>query len=183
MVDPILRISDGVTTIDLLDHSGWMLADPYWQPQIAQFKGGGVSVDSGLAEGQQLVHREYGNVIETIPLSVTGIDQARAIQTLRDLMQLGRQASDYWTESYEYDDVWLEVKPACADSLNGYSRIVKMSIPELKNPFGQPFFSAYNQAVMEDITLLINHGHTIAVGVISKADVSSSFFDSFGQSV
>lgn len=156
MTDPVLRISDGNTTIDLLGPgSGWELSDPYWQPQISQFKGGGSYSDSGLATGKTLVHKEYDNVIETIPLSVTGIDQGAAIQTIRDLMQLGRQASDYWAESYEYDDVWLEIKPACANSLTGYARLLKMSIPELHNPFGQPFFSAYNEAVMEDITLLV----------------------------
>jgi hypothetical protein len=108
-----------------------------------------------LAEGRRLTHKEYDNVVETIPLAARGINQDQAIQTLRELLQMTRQAGDYWTEPYEYDHVWLEVRPACDDCFIGYSQIVKASVPQLTNPFGQPFFSASNQAVMEDITLII----------------------------
>lgn len=154
-INPILRISDGSTTIDLLGPgSGWQLADPGWRPQISQFKGGGSMVDSGLADGQTLVHSQYSNVTESIPLSVTGIDQDAAMSTISELLKLGRQTSDYYTKSYEYNDVWLEARPAQA-ALTGYTRLIKLSIPELSDVYGQPFFSAYNQPVMEDITLIV----------------------------
>ena len=155
-INPILRITDGTEIVDLLgNNSGWELSDPYWNPQIAQYKGGGSYVNSGLAEGQRLVHKEYDNVIETIPLSVRGVNQDRTIRTIRKLLQLGKQASDYWTKSYEYDDVWIEARPACNKCLTGYARIIKMSIPELTNPFGQPFFSSFNDAIMNGIMLTI----------------------------
>lgn len=154
--DPMLRVTDGTTIVDLLGPgSGWRLADPYWNPQIAQYKGGGTYVNSGMAEGQRLVGKQYDNVIEAIPLSLRGTDQAAAVRTVRELLQLGKQASDYWTRPYEYDDVWLEARPACSDCLAGYARIVKMSIPELTNPYGQPFFSASGEAVMEGISLVV----------------------------
>ncbi len=153
---PELTITDGTTRIDLLGPtSGWKLADPYWNPQIAQYKGGGTLVNAQLAEGQRLVHSEYGNVIETIPLSMRGSDQAKAMKTAQEALILLRQAGDYWTEPYEFDQVWIEGKLPCGACLTGYSTIVKGNIPELTNPFGQPFFSTSEEAVMEGINVII----------------------------
>jgi hypothetical protein len=151
-IDPQLIITDGTIEIDMLQ-GGWKLADPYWNPQIAQYKGGGTFVNAQLAEGRRMVHREYDNVIETIPLSLRGTNQAQAMRTANEALGLLRQAGDYWTEPYEYDPVWIEVKLPCDACLTGYSRLVKGTIPELTNPFGQPFFSIDSQAVMEGITL------------------------------
>jgi len=152
---PRLVITDGTTEIDLLGpDSGWKLADPYWNPQIASYKGGGSFVNAQLAEGQRLVHKEYGNVTESIPLSLSGLNQNKAMQTAHEALELLRQAGDYWVEPYEYDDVWVEAKLACNDCLTGYSRIIKGDIPELTNPYGQPFFSSYDKPVMEGITLV-----------------------------
>lgn len=154
--DPILIVTDGSTVVNLLGPgSGWKLADPYWNLNVAAFKGGGSFLSSSLAEGRRLTSGEYDNVIETIPLAAFGTTQDAAIKTLRELMQLGRQASDYWTKPYEYNDVWLEARPACNSCFSGYSRIVSLRIPELTNPYGQPFFSASPEAVMEGITVLI----------------------------
>lgn len=152
--EPILRIitQDG-KIIDILED--WEISDPYWRPQIAGYKGGGNYVDSAIAEGKRLVSKEYDNVIETIPLVVKGTNQARAIAKIRGLLQVIRQAADYWAESYEFDYAWLEAKPAGSDCRTGYARIVKANVPELNNPYGQPFFSAYQESIMDDLTLII----------------------------
>jgi hypothetical protein len=78
-----------------------------------------------------------------------------AIATINELLSLSRQAADYWAESYEFDDVWMELAPACEGALVGYARIIQMRIPELTNPYGQPFFSPYNEAVMEGLSLIV----------------------------
>lgn len=151
---PILRVrtNDG-KIIDLLED--WEISDPYWRPQIAQYKGDGDYVDSAIADGRRLVSKKYANVVETIPLTVRGTNQAQAINRIRELLQVIRQAANYWTEPYEYDYAWLEVRPACNDCRTGYAKIVKANVPELNDPYGQPFFSAYNEAVMEDISLIV----------------------------
>src|SRR5262245_36210563 len=116
VADPILRVTDGTKTIDLLGFdSGWELSDPYWRPQIARYKSDGNYVDSAMADDTRLVFKKYAPVTESIPLTVKGYNQAQAVRTIRELLQLGRQASDYWTECYEFDDVWLEIRPACND--------------------------------------------------------------------
>lgn len=154
MPEPILEVvtQDG-KIVDLLED--WELSDPYWRPQIAKYKGDGNYVDSAIADGSRLVSKHYANVIETIPLTAKGTNQAQAIRRIRELLQVGRQTADYWTESYEYDYGWLGVRPACNDCQTGYARIIKVNIPELNNPFGQPFFSYQAEAAMEDLTLII----------------------------
>lgn len=155
--DPIFRLTNGTTIIDLLDYnSGWHLADPNWNPQIAQLKGGGSTVNSSMADGQFLVFKKYNNVVETIPLSVSGKDQAITIATIRGMLKSIRQAEDYWTEIYEDSDWRIEFRPPCKDCFIGYSRIHKARIEQLTNPLGQPFFSNLNsRAVMEDLVLVV----------------------------
>lgn len=152
--EPILRVitQDG-KIVDLL--ADWEISDPYWRPQIAKYKGDGNYVDSAIADGSRLVSKKYANAIETIPLTVRGTNQAQAINRIRELLQVIRQAADYWTEPYEYDYAWLEVRPACNDCRTGYAKIVKANIPELNNPYGQPFFSAQSEAVMDELSLII----------------------------
>jgi hypothetical protein len=154
--NPILRFTDGSKIVDILaPGSGWKMADPYWNPQIAAYKRGGFKINPSIAEGQRLVHKEYDNVIETIPIEASGPDQNLTIATINELLSLSRQAADFWAESYEFDDVWMEVAPACEGALVGYARISQMRIPELTNPYGQPFFSSFNEAVMAGLSLIV----------------------------
>ena len=113
--EPILRLrsSNGIIVDILGPTSGWKLANPYWNPQVARKKGGGVKVNSALAPGQRLTNHEYDNAIETIPLSLHGLDQDKAMQTMHEMLELLDQASNYWDRSYEYDPVWLEAKLPC----------------------------------------------------------------------
>jgi hypothetical protein len=153
--EAILRFFDGSEEIDLLA-SGWKLRDPYWNPQITQLKGGGVHVNPAMAEGQGLVFGVHDNVVETIPLSMTGRDMDAAIKTARDLLKKLGQAENYWIAPDEYDDVWLEVRAPCKNALTGYARVVRGQIPELTNPFGQPFFTGLRrQPSMEGLTLIV----------------------------
>lgn len=155
--DALLRITDGTAEVDFLGPgSGWKMANPNWNPGIADLKGGGTFAIPAMAEGRTLVFGQEGTVIETIPLSVRGFNQNVAIRNIRACLKLLKQAENYWLEPWEYDNVWLEVRPGCNNALTGYSRILRGRIPELTNPFGQPFFSNLNdQAIMEDISLII----------------------------
>ena len=63
----ILKITDGATTIDLLNKdSGFLLSE--WTPAIADFKDGGIFQNSPLATGRRLVAYRYVNTIETMQL-------------------------------------------------------------------------------------------------------------------
>lgn len=151
---PVLRLvgSDG-TVIDLLDQ--FQLCEPYWNPGISKFKQGGTFADSLLANGRVLNNRVYSNVIETIPLTIKAIDQELAIEAINTLLEITRRIGDYWTQQYEYEYFWLEVKVGCNDCFTGYTRIYKADIINLNNPFGQPFFSPYGYSAMENLSLVI----------------------------
>lgn len=154
--DPILRLRSSNGIIVNLIGTTWKLADPNWNPQVARIKGGGAKVNSALAPGRRLTNHEYDNVVETIPLSLRGLDQDKAMQSAHEMLELLDQASNYWDRPYELDSVWLEARLPCSSCFTAYSRVIIGSIPELSNPFGQPFFSDMNPgAVMEDITLII----------------------------
>lgn len=153
---PIFRLFDSTKEVDLLDpDSGWSLADPYWQPQITDLKGGGTFVSPPMVPGSSLLHGVEDNVTETIPLSATGFNPADATRTIRDLLKLLEQAENYHKAPWEYDPVWLEVKPNFQNARTGYSLVVRGRLPNLSNIFGQPFFSQYNRSVMEDLSLII----------------------------
>ena len=156
--DPILVINDvgSQNRIDLLGfRSGIELRDPYWKPKVPQFKGGGAYVDSTLSDGKRLTHYVYDNVIEEIPITISAKDQDKAIDTLRKVFKLGIKSANYWTRIFEHDNIWLECQPACNNCLKGYSKIIKISISELPNIFGQPFFSSAPHSTFDELTLFI----------------------------
>jgi hypothetical protein len=62
-----LVITDGTTTIDLIDRSFGFHLDS-WEPAIAQYKQGGTFSDSPLADGRRLVDRHFDNAFETFEL-------------------------------------------------------------------------------------------------------------------
>jgi hypothetical protein len=154
--DARLRLTDGTISIDFLDPgSGWHLEEPGWLPQLSGIKGGGAYVNPSLAEGQTLVQGEPDNVVETIPLTAYGPDQRRVIQTTRDLLQLVRQASEYWRRPHELSPVWLEFRPAGADCFTGYTWIYNGQVGSLPSPTGQPFYAEHNLARLENLALVL----------------------------
>lgn len=147
---PILRFSNPEDAIEILTPtSGWCMVAPYWLPKIAAYKGGGTFTNSAVVDGREFTFGRKDNVIENIPLALSGIDQDSAINTLRRLLKLFEKI-----EKYE-DDTWLKVKPYSANSLPGYARIINASIPQIDNPFGQPFFSEFSKVAMEGINLIV----------------------------
>lgn len=88
-MNPILRITDGTTSVDLVKRpggSGFYIKD--WTPMIAEAKGGGVWSDSPLAEGRQLADEKLGNVVETYTVAIKGQDENALIREDQDLLRL-----------------------------------------------------------------------------------------------
>lgn len=149
-----IKSSEG-NYIDFLDNQGLYLDDPYWNPNIAQYKGGGITVDSQLAEGSQLVYKQFDNVIETIPLTLKGIDQSEAMQVLQSFLDFLKKSADYHTNDDEYEYWWLEAQLAEEGNLPAYSLIKQARIANITNPFGQPFYSVFDTATMHGLSLII----------------------------
>lgn len=151
-VNPILEISDGTTTINLIDNtSGFGLVD--WTPKIAELKGGGTFASSNLSDGRSLVSANYENVVETFNLRVRGFDQDAVAANLRQLRQLLEKARNYWISDWTTEPVWIKVKGP-QESLPRYSVIYNWSTPQDDNPFVMPLFNC-KDALGDEFTLLI----------------------------
>jgi hypothetical protein len=154
---PIFAInSESGERINLLDSgSGITLADPYWTPNVAQLKGGGTFVNPQTATGRALVAAEYDNVIETIPLRIHGECGWQTIRNLRRMFDLSVNAQSYWTQIYEQDKVWLEIRAKGDNFLTGYSSIYTISIPNLTSPYSSPFFNTLDKPQFDTISIVI----------------------------
>ncbi len=149
-----LILGDNDREIDLLDMAGIVLDDPYWEPNVARIKGGGQYVNSTVTDGKEIVVMNYDNVIETIGLRIEAPKPHLVIRRLRKLYEYFNQIIKFNTTYYETNPAYFGVKPNCENSILGYSRIVKIEIPQLNEVFGQPFFSDNKKSAMY-VTLII----------------------------
>lgn len=160
---PLFYITDGSFLNsgqpDLLDlinpKNGFIVSN--WNPNVSQYKDGGVFSDSPFSSGRRLVRRTFANAVEIIDLKIRGHNQNNVIYFVRQLFRWQELAADYWTGDYSFLPVYL-VSRSARESQIRYAIIHTMSIPELTNPYSQPFFSKDGKATIESITLRIERG-------------------------
>lgn len=163
----ILQITDGTTTIDLLDEtvSGIKLLD--WAPLFAQWKGGGVFQSSPISDGRRLRYRVYDTVPETMPISVVGATQDAVISNLQALIDLLEDAVSYWLDDWNSTPVYL-VARADNETNTRYAIIHKYEFGSLPYPYAGAFVAggvgdAENYAsAFSDITMVLERGHWLA---------------------
>lgn len=157
-MNPILRITDGATHIDLVkrrNQSGFHLKN--WNPLVATAKAGGVWSDSPIAEGRQLVARKRGNVIETYTVVVQGQDEDALIREDQELKRLFEKAMAYWETNWQTQSVWIEARSPCETNTR-YAVLYFGESPSLNNPYSQPFLQADGTAVMDDYPVIVERG-------------------------
>lgn len=159
--DPLLYITNGtlrsngqLNRLSLLT-TGFLLND--WKPNISQYKDGGVWSDSALAEGRTLARRSFANALEVMDMRGTGKDQDVMIAFMQELFAWQELAADYWVSDWGLQPVYLVTKAAKETNIR-YALIKAMSVPELTNPFGQPFYSRNNRSVIDPFTLRLERG-------------------------
>jgi hypothetical protein len=128
------------------------------RPQVAQYKGGGTYRSSPFADGRRLVDTKFDNVIETFELKARGTSQDAMIQEMQEIRRLLLKASDYWTTSWQNDPVWLEAQ-ASRESNPRYALIHSGTIAEDENPWSTPFLQPGCEAVMDNLTMVVERGH------------------------
>lgn len=153
MFNPILRISDGTTTVDLLNLHGWLLQD--WSPAVAEPKGGGVFRNSPLVNGRKLAYRKVDNITDTFNLVGSKGSQNSMIQSIQELQRLLEKATSYWTSDWQNQPVWIEARAASETEIR-YSTIVDYRLTGFGGPFKQPFFGSDCNSATEAI-LVIEH--------------------------
>jgi hypothetical protein len=152
----ILRITDGTTIINLLSKTepGYHLQT--WRPNIPFYKGGGTFQESSLSWGRTLVDKQFENVIDTLELKANDINQNGLIQVLQDLRRLLEKASSYWATDWQDEPVWIEAK-ASQETNTRYALILTARIPQDGNPYSAPFLQEDCEAVMSELSLVIEH--------------------------
>lgn len=153
---PVLRITDGTTTIDLLSIGfGFHLRE--WTPAIAEPKDGGVFSSNPLVDGRQLTQRVLDNTVEPFTLALNAADADDAIWYMQELRRLLTKAHQYWTTEWANAPVWIEAKAAKETNLR-YAVIVDWRLQKDGNPFSQPFFT-HGPVVMDNLDLAIERDH------------------------
>jgi len=157
----ILEISDGTTTINLLpkEATGFHLVS--WTPEVAALKGGGIYQESAMSAGQSLVYAQYENINDAFNFVVDGRGQDETIDKIERLIQLLLLGRNYRLADWQDTPVYIRGQASCETGIR-YALIENFSIPDLNNPYAQPFASASQLASMADFSVIIEHGHWLA---------------------
>lgn len=150
MTNPILKITDGTTTVNLLDLKGWLLQE--WKPSVPDSNR--IFRSSPMTNGRKLAYRTMSNVIDTFNLIGQGQNQDMMIASIQKLQTLLEKALSYWTSNWQSEPVWIEAKGA-HETDTRYAVISDYRLTGFGNPFQQPFFDC-NNSVTEAI-LVIEH--------------------------
>ncbi len=181
---PILKITDGDTEVDLISlNGGFHLED--WTPEISGYKGDGTFQSSPLSDGRRLVDRRFENATEKFQLKLNDLSQNATIRDSRLLRQLLEKAANYWVTDWQDEPVWIEAKADCEDNIR-YALIQKGALITDDNPYAGGFLAKDN-ALMDDLTLVVERGHWLAhppgEGECLPASVGGSFVADIGVTV
>ena len=148
---PILEISDGTTTVDLL----YTFRLNNWIPMLPEPKNGGIWQDNPYSHGRRMIYRRYGNIIDTFDLKLPGLDQDNIIANLQKLRLLLENATYFWTTEWTSNPVYLIAKGP-RETNERYALIYDWRTPQDDNPFAQPFYS--KRPLVNNFILAIEHG-------------------------
>lgn len=155
----ILKITNGTQTVDLLGNDGISLVN--WQPNIADYKGGGIISESPLSEGSGYSFGRYGNVIENMTFHVKGLSQDLTIRATQKLREMLAQAFSYGPTRWQSAPVWIEAK-AANETNTRYAVIVSARMPQDGYQFGQQFLPVHGQPAMVNLTVQIERQHWLS---------------------
>jgi len=155
MTSGILRITDGTTTISLID-AKFKLDDGGWSPANPELENGGIWQDSSLSDGRRLVMAKFANVRDVFSSKLHGGCQDDLIQQMQELKRLGEKARSFWVAAYPSDPVWIEAR-GDRETNTRYALVYDISVPYDANPH-EPPFSAGSMVAMDDLEIQVEHG-------------------------
>lgn len=79
-----------------------------WTPQVAQIKGNAVYADTPMSDGRVPLALPYGDVTETINISLTGVSAEGLAYLLKRLRKMAEDAHAYWTTNWQIQPIILE---------------------------------------------------------------------------
>ncbi len=156
MPEALLRISDGETTINLLDTvNGYLLMT--WNPGLIEPKNGGIWADSAFSDGRQRVAHFNTNAVESFTLTLKAPDTDTLYDHLQQLRALLSKAIQYWEGSHDSTPVWLEARGP--NETNSRFAIIKdWRVVGEVNPFANPFLQMDGTTEMPGIQIALERG-------------------------
>jgi len=153
----ILKITDGVSQVDLLDLREGVSMNG-WRQAVAGYKGGGTWQQSSLSDGRRLVDKRFMNVTETFPIAIGRAENTQdiTIAVLHRLFDLMEAASSYWITKWQTGMVWLEARSECETNTR-YAIVHTANIPQIAELYAPGVFN--NDAALDAMSLVIERGH------------------------
>lgn len=156
MCTATLKITDGTTTVNLLDPDSGILLDS-WIPALPGWKSGGVYTNNQLTDGRILQDAHRDNITESMTLNVRNTSMDAVIRDSQNLRRLLEKAVQYWTTNWQNDPVWIEAKGK-EETNTRYAVIVNYATPSDVNPYAQPFAAMQSSPyLMNGLTLVLEH--------------------------
>lgn len=110
-----ISVTDGTTTVNLIDSATVHLAAGGWKQQVTRLKPNA---------------QEYEDVVETMELDMLQVDDDDRATKIQNLMNLGFKAEDYWRRRRVVRPVWLQVATP-TEAQSRYALVKKIEITEL----------------------------------------------------
>jgi len=150
---PILKITDGTTTVNLLNSAGVILRD--WNPSHPGLRE--TWRQSPFSHGRNLVMAPYDNIVDTFNVTITSLGGQDAIITeTQDLDRLLTQAVAYWKTNWNVKQVYL-VARGPDETETRYAVIKSYRLPTDGNPYSQSFYNCIRRPG-HNVSLIIEHG-------------------------
>lgn len=165
-----LEITNGTSSVSLLSgYHGFNVLN--WEPDISDYKTGGIFAESLFADGRGIIQHSLANATETITLTLNGVDSDAVYDSLQRLRALLEDASLYWEEDWRTTPVYL-IAQASGESNPRYATIVRARIVGEGNPFSQPFLQAGNTRLMSELDLVIERDQWQDVPPTTGTDIA-----------
>lgn len=149
-----LYLTDGITRINLKDGiDGYYLYS--WVPKTSQLKGGGVSIDSPLSDGNMPAMGRWDNTIETFIMHVSRFSQDDVIHDLQDLRRLLLAAREYFYGVID-TPVWIEAR-GDQETNSRYAVVVAWQAIDDGDPYHTPFL--LDHPAIAGFTLSVERQH------------------------
>jgi hypothetical protein len=151
----ILQITDGTTTVDLLNtHSGFFATD--WTPAVSEIKGDGTWSDSPLADGRKLRVRKRANAMETFEIQARSFEPDMLVRETQELRRLLEKAASYSPTAWTPGPVWIKAQ-GLGETNARYSLIEDYRAQADNYPYSNQdyFWNKLGQAAFEDWRLVI----------------------------
>jgi hypothetical protein len=152
-----LEITDGTTTINLINMQSSGFCITGWEPAIQDLKAGGTWADPPTADERELIVSQLANVEEQYTFDVSAASPDELIGKLRDLRAMLEKGRQYVPTEWQDTPVDI-IAQGYGDSNERYARVKNWRTPNDGFPYGPPMWDTIEGTAIEDFQIIIERG-------------------------